>query len=197
MIFTANLVWLKGQRHTHLGITVVARVGSGHTEDGIQFAAHAELSADDGGIAAEPFTPEFVVEDDYVIVAGLRVFRNEMPAEKHSRAVEEVEEAGGYAARLDLFGPIGGGDGEAIAGPAVDGVAEGSLLLPVDEVTGGSAVAVAAFVVGPEHDDAVAIDVGEGREEDGVEEAEDGGGGADAQGQGEQGHRGESQALPE
>src|SRR5580692_6169449 len=154
-----DFLWLKGQRHTHLAIALVARVGSGHTEDGIQFAAHAELGADNVRVASKPFTPEFVVEDDYVIVAGLRVFRNEMPAEKRFWAVKEIEEAGGYAAGLDLFGPIGGGDGEAIAGPAVDGVEEGSLLLPVEEVTGGSAIAL-AFLLGPEHDDAVAVGVG-------------------------------------
>ena len=50
---------------------------------------------------------------------------------------------------------------------------------------GGSAVAFAAFIVGPDHDDAVAVDEGERRKKDGIEKAEDGGGGADAQSQGE------------
>ena len=89
--------------------------------------------------------PEFVVEDDDVVVAGEGVVGDEMAAESDLGAEEEVEEAGGYAAGLDLLGPVGSGDGEAFAGPAVEGVEDGGLLLPVEEVAGGSAVALASF----------------------------------------------------
>lgn len=197
VILALDLIGLEGERDVHGGIADVGRTGSGDAENGVEFAAHAELGADDVGIAAEMVAPEFVVEDDDLFVAGEGVVGNQMAAEDDFRAEEEVEPAGGDAAGLDLLGPVGSGDGEAFAGPAVDGVEEGGLLLPVEEVAGGSAVALAGFVVGPEHDDAVAIDVGERGEEDGIEEAEDSGGGANAQGEGEQGDGSEAGALPE
>ena len=182
VILALDLIGLEGERDVHGGIANVRGAGSGDAEDGVEFAAHAELSADNAGIAAEMVAPEFVVEDDDVVVAGEGVVGNEMAAEDDFRAEEEVEPARGYAAGLDLFGPVGSGDGEAFASPAVEGVEDGGLLLPVEEVAGGSAVALAGFVVRPEHDDSIAIDVGERGEENGVEEAEDSGGGANAEG---------------
>src|SRR5580704_272113 len=197
MIFALDLVGFEGKRDVHGRIANVRGAGSGNPENGIEFAAHAELSADNAGIAAEMVAPEFVVEDDHVIITGEGVVGNEMTAESDLGAEEEVEPAGGYAAGLDLLGPVGSGNGEAFAGPAVEGVEDLGLLLPVEEVAGGSAVALAAFVVRPDHDDAVAIDIGERGKEDGVEEAKDGGGGADAQGESEEGDGSEARALPE
>ncbi len=136
MILSADLIGLKGERDVHRRIANVRGTWSGDAEDGIEFTAHAELSADDAGIAAEMVAPEFVVEDNDVVVAGEGVVGHEMAAESHLWAKEEVEPAGGYAAGLDLFGPIGGGDGEALAGPAIERVEDGGLLLPVEEVTG-------------------------------------------------------------
>jgi hypothetical protein len=111
-----------------------------HAQDCIQFAAHVEFRTDNTGIAAEPVAPEFIVEDDHVIVAGLRVFGNEMPPENRFCSKEEVEEAGGYAAGLDLLGPIGRGDGEALSRPCVERVEDLALFLPVEVVAGRSAI---------------------------------------------------------
>ena len=166
MILAFDFVGLKGERDVHRRITNVGGTGSGDAENGVEFAAHAEFGADNLGIAAEAVAPEFVIEDDDVVVAGKGIVSNEMAAEGHFWAEEEVEPAGGYAAGLDLLGPIGRGDGEAFTGPAVEGVEDGGLFLPVEKVAGGSAVALTAFVVGPDHDDAVAIDVGERGEQD-------------------------------
>src|ERR1700722_4364634 len=105
-----------------------------HTEDRVELAAHAELCANNVGIAAKSVTPEFVVENDHVFVAGLRVFADEMAAEDDVFSKEEVKESRGYPAGPDLLGPIGCRDGEAIAGPCVERVEDFALLLPVEVV---------------------------------------------------------------
>ena len=81
-------------------------------------------------------------------------------------------------------------------GPGRNGFKRGVLALPVEEVTGGNAVAVAVDE-GPDHDDAVRLVVGQGSQQGGVDHAEDGGVRPDAQRQGQHRDRGESGILPE
>src|SRR6266852_5150338 len=196
LILATDLVWLKGQRDIHLGITIVRRTGIRNSQDGIQFAAHAELSADNAGIAPEPLAPVFVVEDDYMIVAGLRVFRNEMPPENHFCSKQEVEKAGRYAACLDLLRPFRCRDGKALSRPGIERLEDLALFLPVEVVDGRSAIAL-PFLVRPDHNDSVAIHIRERRKQHRIEQAENRRRGPNAQGQGKQGHRREPRTLPE
>src|SRR5579872_6023901 len=119
-----------------------------------------------------------------------------MPAESDFCAEEEVEKAGGYAAGLDLFGPIGCRDGEAFSGPGVQRVEDLALLLPVEVVAGRGAIAI-ALLVRPDHNDSVAIHIGERGKQNRIEQAENRCSGPDPQGQGQQGDRGEPCTFPE
>ncbi len=100
------------------------------------------------------------------------------------------------AVRLDLLGLGAFVQVECATGPCSDGLERCVLALPVEEVAGGDAVAV-VLNLGPDHDDAVGFVVGQRGEERGVDDAEDGGVGADAESEGEDSDRGEAGVFPE
>ena len=85
------------------------------------------------------------------------------------------------------------------SGPVADLFEDLVLFLPLDEVGGRDRVLLdaASGVAFPESDDAVGFGEGKGFEEDGVDDAEDGGVGADAEGEGEDGDCGEGGVFPE
>ena len=184
VIFATDLLRLKGQRNVHPGIAIVGGTRGGHAKDGIQFAAHAELSANNVGIAAEPLLPELVVQDHDVIVSGLRIFRNEMPAQDYLGSKEEVEEAWSYPACPYLFRPLRCRNGEAVPRPRIQRFKDRTLLLPVEIVVRRSVIAL-AFLVRPDHNDPVAVHIGERRKQHRIEQAENRRGGPNAQGEGQ------------
>ena len=98
--------------------------------------------------------------------------------------------------RVHRFGIILVGQAHLLPGPGCDGVERSCRSLPVEEVTGGNAVAV-AIDEGPHHDDAVGLVVGQGSQQGGVNDAEYSGVRPDPQRQSQHRHGGEPGILPQ
>jgi hypothetical protein len=193
--FVIDLLGFEGERDIHLALDAIGGAGCENADDGILLAVESKLLADDVFVAAEAVLPEAIGEDGYVLLAKLAFLGEKIAAEQH-RLAEDVEKLRGAGGTLDLFGLSAAVQGERRAGPGGDGLEGGVLALPVEEIAGGDAVVVPGDV-GPDHDDAVGFVIGERGEEGGVDDAEDGGVGAYAEGQGEYGDRGEAGVFEE
>ena len=82
------------------------------------------------------------------------------------------------------------------AGPSGHGLERGVLALPIEEVPAAVHVAITVHL-GPDHDDAVGLVVGQRGQQRSVNDAEDGGVGANAEREGENGDRREAGIFPE
>ena len=155
-------------------------------DDGSRPAVERELFVDDVLIAAEAALPEAVAEEDGGAGVAAFVVGSEVAAEDGLDA-HDVEEVAGDLEGGDAFGAGGGGEGghaARVERHVSEGVRAGA---PVAEVgvRDGEAANGLVGVGGPEGDDAIAVAEWEGLEEDGVRDAEDGGVGADAEGDGQ------------
>ena len=95
---------------------------------------------------------------------------------------------------LQILGLLLGGQVEAAAGEGIDVLKDGVLVLPVDEVLRGNAVAI-ALNLRPDHDQLVRLGIGHGREQRGVDHGKNGGGGANAEGKRDDSGKGEDRGL--
>ncbi len=175
--------------------------GRHHARDHVALAVEDERLPDQAGIGAESPLPEAVAQDDLRLVAR----RVEDPAQGGLDA-EEGEQAGRGLQGRQLFGPAtagedrrpGVGGGEAIEGPASPP--------PFQEIRRRRRIAgfAAPCLVRESRHEPVGFAVGQRAEEDRIDDGEDGGVRADAEGQGRDRHRGHAgppgdgpQALPQ
>ena len=103
---------------------------------------------------------------------------------------------------VERTGFRGAGEIDAVVAPEFDGIERGDVAFEVEEFRSRDPEMPQAAVgeVGELREDAMEtlrFGVRKGTEEDGVDDAENGGGGADAQGQAEHGNRGEAGVLSE
>jgi hypothetical protein len=97
---------------------------------------------------------------------------------------------------VNLFGMRRAAQAHLAAGPRRNRVEHGVLPLPIQEIAGGNAVATAVDL-GPDHDDAVGLVVGQRRQQRSVDDAENRGVRADAQSQRQYRDRREARILPQ
>ncbi len=97
---------------------------------------------------------------------------------------------------VNLFGMSRGAQAHLAAGPCGDRIEHGVLPLPIQKIASRNTVA-AALDLGPHHHDAVGLVVGQWREQRGVDDAENRGVRADAQGQRQYRDRREAGILPQ
>ncbi len=163
---------------------------------GARDAVEHEGLADDFRIGIELGDPGFVANHEDGRRAGFVVFCGGRAAEER-RDSEGFESAGGDELAVEAFGAFFGGVENVGAGASGDAI-EDVILRGVGAEFGGSdsgaGTAVSGLVgVADLHDDeAVGVRVGEGVEQDSVDDGEDGGGGADAEGESENGDGGEA-----
>ncbi len=164
---------------------------SDDAEDGIGLVAEGERGADDIRIAAELALPEAVADDDNFAAVG-GIFLGREGAAKHDGGVEETKVGFGDVDAVDLLrdcaGEIKSGTAEVVGG---DVLKDTRLFSPEIEFGGGSAGPVAIRRDVHHLDHAIGVGIGEGFEEDGVDDGEDGGVGSDAEGEGCDGGEGE------
>src|SRR5882762_3151057 len=91
---------------------------------------------------------------------------------------------------------VGVGKRVIAAGPGTHGLKDGALALPVEKISCGNAVAV-AINFRPDNHKLVWIGVGHGGEKSGVDDAENGGVGADSKNERKKGHGGETGVFEE
>ena len=149
------------------------------------------------GIGREMAVPESVAEHGDLVFAGLVLPRREGPAEER-RDTEQGEEV-----RLD-------GQGGDVVRPALDAevhvlrpakqrhVLEGAVLrFPVDEIRSGEGIRAGRRFRLVEAQQLFRVAVRQGPQQDGFDDAENGGVGADSDGQRDGGDDGESRRLPQ
>jgi hypothetical protein len=199
----AELVWRDDEGGEDLvGLSGALRCGRVHfrdegegetlghdADDGSRHATSAEGLADGGGIAVEIALPRAPGEDDFTVVA-VGGFDGEKGAAEDGMNAEHVEEVGFDIEAADDFRVVSG-RGEAVGVVLDEGdTGEGfGIALPVEEMRGvvGQRAGGQLGHVFAQHDEAVGTGEGEGLEQDRVDDREDGGDGADAEGQGEDG----------
>ena len=162
--------------------------------NGEALVAEADGLSGDGGVAGEAALPERVGQQGDGGGTGAVFLGAEGAADERADA-KQGEHPGGDAFGLDLLGIDGavGASGEVDADVLEGGQSlETAGLVPDLEVEGGDEH-LAQFLGGillVDDEQVGGIAEGEGFEEDGIDNAEDGGGGAGSEGQGEQGdHR--------
>lgn len=203
-VFVAALVVgpLRGEkREGHPGLH--ARVGEGealgHDADHrVGFGVQPDGPADQAGVRAEAVPPQGMAEHDDVVGARLGVGVGEHAA-AGGAGLEGGEERGRHALAGDALGFAGVGEVVAPVGEhgRIGEAADAGLA--VEKIRDGDAgVGQAQQRVGVVNiDEALGAGPGVGLEEDGVDDGEDGGVGADAQGQRGHGHGGEAGGLEE
>ena len=158
--------------------------------------------ADDVGVGVEEGLPEAIADDGDVFVAFDGLFGEEVAALCGLDA-EDVEQVGLGGDFADETGVVAAAEADAGGALLEEGeVGEGGgLSSPEIFVAGiGAGVGEELFEEAdtlPDDDEAAAVAVGEGLEEDAVDDAEESGGGSDAEGEGEDGGEGEAGGLAE
>jgi hypothetical protein len=137
-----------------------------------------------------------MTDDRHVVFAEFVFTGQERPAQLRLGA-KHLEVAGGNecASQLDRFRATGQRDG--IARLRRHEVEDGVVSLPVEEVQRGDAVARAPGRLLHDPDDAIGVGIGEWLQQHRIDEAEDGGIGADADGQCQDRDGRKSWALPQ
>ena len=160
-------------------------------------------SSDDCGVAVEETLPETVADDGDLVVAFDGLFGKEVAALCGLDA-EDVEEVGlgdDSADEARVIVAVAKADAGCALLEEGEVGERGGLLAPEIGVAGiGSGVGEEFFEEAdalPYDDEAAAVAVGEGLEEDAVDYAEEGGGCTDAEGEGEDRGQGEAGGLAE
>ena len=183
------------------------KAGRGDADDGDGVAADDEGGTNDGGIGAVLLLPGTIAEHGDGRGVGLVVGgRDGAPGEGAKAEGREVIAADHFVAE-GLGGAVGFAAAHAVRPSAgleggEGGELGGVLLHALIEGIGEEAPVVlgaafdAAVVAYADAVEASGVGDGQGLEHDGVDEGEDGGGGADAEGQGEHGGEGEDRGEP-
>jgi len=185
-----------------VGVHFDDRVGAvkllfGDADDGDVATVEADGAADDVGIASEALLPITVAEDDDVAGAWLIAFAGEDGATEEGLDAEHCEEVAGDFGDDGAVGATVGTDADQIEDEGGHVGEDGSLLV-VEEVEIGGLVGLGrGGALHTDGDETVGVFDGERAEEEDVGEAEDGGVGADAESEGEDGDEGEAGALAE
>ena len=159
-------------------------------------AAERDGLADDVGVAVETPDPDPVAEHDD-LVAVRAIFLGAEGAAAQDRRAEQPEEIGGHPPRPKLFGKRSAGEVHDTGVERRD-VAKHLRLLAVVHELGGRAAAVDALRRSRlQHHQPVGVGKRHRLEEDGVDDREDRGVGADAERQRRHRRGGEAPALPE
>jgi hypothetical protein len=192
MVATIGLLLFRGKkRGPELGVSgeTERSLCRNHADDGVGLAVETDGFAYGVGIGGEIFAPEFVAEDDGAI-AGLHVGGSEYPAVEGTEAEEREElfrDVGGFdSLRLGVAGGgefFGGvamdGDGGERSGGAADVGNVRKRQAEIGKIEEGAACG--------DVDEFVGIREWERTEEDGIDDREDGGVGADAESESEDG----------
>ena len=146
-------------------------------------------AVDDGWIRPELIDPQDVAKDNHAVLSGLILVGKERAPSLGLDAVDiEVMRRDACASQLDRVTAAGKRGGAASL--RRHEVEDDVVSLPVEEVQRGNAVAVAAGWFFEHTDDPIGVPVRKGFEQDAIDEAENRGVAADAEGQRQNGHRG-------
>ena len=160
-------------------------------DDGMGHVVEENRPVQNRRVGAELIHPQHMAEDGHLVLAGLILVGEKGSAERGLDAEDvEVVRRDARAAQLDRVAHAR--ERGAAAGLGRHEVEHGVVLLPVEKVQRGDAVALAARRLLEHAHDAVGVRVGERLQQQSVDEAEDGGVGADAERERQQRHDGES-----
>lgn len=162
----------------------IAKTRGHDADDGVGDAVHFHRPAEDAAIAAEVGLPDFVAEDDELVLSILLLARQIGAAQQRLHA-EYLEEIVGGVHRVEqngaAIGCIDGGAEEVVV--SRQGGKSASLRALVAIAGPGGGLGVTALADGHDTDDAVRLRIGKGAQDHGVDDAEHRGGHAHAQGQ--------------
>ena len=170
--------------------------GRENADDRVAATVERDGAADDGGIAAEMRLPELVAEQNDGSGSGL-FFRWKKIAAENRVDANECEKIRRDSVAADIFGL---GDTGKIEADVVDDGHGGegtALLAPIEKIGIGNGNVADLFVGFAHEDELRGVFERQRAEEDGVDDAEDGGIGADAESESEDGDGGEAGGFRE
>lgn len=180
------------QRGPQLRLKGEAEAGRHHTNDRVLARVQLQRLPHGFRVSSEAALPEGVAEDHDVILARLVLARRPGSAQDRIHA-EQGEEIGFRRDAPDMVGlPLAAE--VHLARPKEQGhVGKRAVLrFPVDEIRPGEGILAGRGLGFVKPDQAVRIGIGERAQQDGIDDAEDGGVGPNAGGQGQDGYRRES-----
>jgi hypothetical protein len=168
-----------------------------HADHGDRPRVEVELLADELRVAAEPALPDLVAEDDDLWIAGLILLVVEPAAERGAHAEQRRQRAGrvGY---LDADRPIATGERRRALSPGRDRRARLAAPLQILEASQRHAEVRQAQLAGDlavHTHQLLGLRVRQRPQDDGVDDAEDRRGGADAEGERDDEDRGQPRRL--
>ena len=186
------------QREVDVAV-VPSEARGGDTDDGVVLVNQLQSLPEYCGVGVEVALPELVAEDgDGLRILAVDGVGGNEAAPEGGRNAHEVEAVGGHVDPLHVFGKIVAGDGETpIVGD--EGIFDGGSDADALPLRGGQAEShvLTGLVANAHVDHAVWGSVRIRIHEDGVDDAEDRRGGADAKGEGEDGGESESGMVAE
>ncbi len=174
-----------------------AEPGRHDADDGVRLAVELKGAADDRGIAAESPLPQRIAQDDDgIALRHFVLFGPEGAAEGGMDAEQRKIRLGDVFGR-DALPLVHAGEGRAGVREEGHVLERAALRAPVAVVRHGGAPAfhLRPLDIAPQFDQAGRRGIRERAEDDGIDDAENGGVGANAEGQGENRHEGECGAV--
>ncbi len=153
-----------------------------HSDHDVRLAVEGDGAAHDAGVPAEAALPQAMAEHDDARVTRLLFFGRERASElrRHAQKREDVRRE---AHAVDALRPVVAPEVRAPGLGRAHGLEAGRVPPPVEEVPRRHR----ARAPGEDDGETVRVDIGEWTQQDRVHDAEDRGGRADAQGQGQHG----------
>src|ERR1700722_13750581 len=189
-----DLLRLENQRDVKLRSQSIPRARSHYSDHCVRFTIHLDGLPDDVAIAAQVL-PEFVAEDDFVLLAGFTFFRKKVAP--HGKFLSHhALEADGARRAVNLLRLIGSREIEVRSAPCTDLLKGFVLPFPVEIIARGYTI-VAALNLRPDHHKLVRLRIWHRRQQHGVNHAENGRVRADAQRKCDRSHGGEAGIFPE
>ena len=166
-----------------------------HADDGVRRVVQRHRAAHEGGVAAEAL-PQRVAEDDDVGALRAIVRPGEVAPEQRCHA-ERPEVAGAHPLRVEPFGHVAPAEGRL---PGLEDRQRGERVAPLRHLAVGPVGDVEPGARRADLRDrhqALRVGIRQPFEQDGIDRAEDGRGGADTERQRQDGERGERRVLPQ
>src|SRR5215469_2325044 len=189
MNVVVDLLGFERERHHEFRFQAIGLAGLVHTNYRIELAVHLDLSANDVAVGAE-MNPKTIGKDHDMVFANLAFLRQKI-APQQERSTHHAVRSWRYRPPHNTFRLVRSLKVHGNAGPGDQILKRSVLTSPIEKVASRHCVVVAADF-GPHHDQLIRVWIWHGRQQYGINHAEDRGDGPNAKRQSSYCHSGKA-----